>query len=80
MASMDDRSQIRVSTDERTQVHSARSTLVVTHPITSRAWRNLTLVNESLNSRHRKPYKLAIGKDDIIIKAIKCASFQGVLY
>jgi len=32
---MDDRSQIKVHTDERTQVHSAQSSLVVTHPSTN---------------------------------------------
>jgi len=29
---IDGRSQIKVHTDERTQVHSARSSLLVTHP------------------------------------------------
>ena len=34
---MDGRSQIKVHTDERTQVHSAQSSLAVTHPGTNRA-------------------------------------------
>jgi len=38
--------QIKVHTDERTQVYSARSSLVVTHPSTNRAWRYLTSVTE----------------------------------
>jgi len=36
-AIIDGRSQIKVHTDERTQVHSAQSSLVVTHPSTNRA-------------------------------------------
>jgi len=32
---VDGRSQIKVHTDERTQVHSARSLLMVTHPSTN---------------------------------------------
>jgi len=32
---IDDRSQIQGHTDERTQVHGARSSLVVTHPSTN---------------------------------------------
>jgi len=38
---------IKVHTDERTQVHSARSSLVVTHPSTNRGWSCLTSVNVS---------------------------------
>jgi len=38
---MDVRSHIKVHTDERTQVHSAQSSLVVTHPSTNRARRYL---------------------------------------
>jgi len=40
--------------------HSARSSLVVTHPSIDRGRRNLTLVNESLSysiGRHREPYE-----------------------
>ena len=44
---MDGRSQIKVHTNERTQVHSAQSFLVVTHPGTNRARRLLTSVTES---------------------------------
>ena len=44
---LDGRSQIRVHTDERTQVHSAQSSLAVTHPGTNRARRSLTSVTES---------------------------------
>jgi len=36
---MDGRSQIKVHTDERTQVHSAQSSLAVTHPSTNQARR-----------------------------------------
>jgi len=43
---MDGRSQIKVHTDERTQVHSAKSSLAVTHPSTNRARRYLTSVTE----------------------------------
>jgi len=42
---LDGRSQIKVHTDERTQVHSARSFLTVTHPSTNRGRRCLTSVN-----------------------------------
>jgi len=41
------RSQIKVHTDERTQVHNAQSSLAVTHPSTNRARRYLTSVTES---------------------------------
>jgi len=51
---MDDRSQINVHTDERTQVHSAQSSLVVTHPSYNRARRYLTSVTES-PSKHWSP-------------------------
>jgi len=37
---IDGRSQIKVHTDERTQVHSARSSLTVTHPSSNRGRRN----------------------------------------
>jgi len=50
---MDGRSQIKVHTDERTQVHSAQSSLVVTHPSTNRAGRYLTSVTESPSSTPR---------------------------
>jgi len=39
---IDGRSQIKVHTDERTQVHNARSSLTVTHPSTNRGRRCLT--------------------------------------
>jgi len=39
---IDGRSQIKVHTDERTQVHGAQSSLAVTHPITNRARRYFT--------------------------------------
>jgi len=42
----DGRSQIKVHTDRRTQVHSAQSSLVVTHPTTNQARRYLTTVTE----------------------------------
>jgi len=46
---IDGRSQIKVHTDERTQVHSARSSLTATHPSTNRGRRCLTSVNVSLS-------------------------------
>jgi len=42
-------SQIKVHTDERTQVHSTWSSLMVTHPCTNRGWRCLTSVNVPLS-------------------------------
>jgi len=48
---MDGRSQIKVHTDEQTQVHNAQSSLAVTHPITNRARRYLTSVTKS-TSKH----------------------------
>jgi len=36
---MDGRSQIKVHTDERTQVHAVQSSLVVTHPSTNQGRR-----------------------------------------
>jgi hypothetical protein len=39
----------RVHTDERTQVHSARPSLAVTHPSTNRGRRALTSVNETVS-------------------------------
>jgi len=44
---MDGRSQIEVHTDERTQVHSAQSSLEVTHSSINRARRYLTSVTKS---------------------------------
>jgi hypothetical protein len=44
---LDGRSHIKVHTDERTQVHSAQSSLAVTHPGATRARRSLTSVTES---------------------------------
>jgi len=44
---IDGRSQIMVRTDEQTQVRSAQSSLMVTHPSTNRARRYLTSVTES---------------------------------
>ena len=52
---MDGRSQIKVHIDERTQVHSAQSSLAVIHPGTNRARRNLTSVTES-PSKHWSPW------------------------
>jgi len=43
---MDGRSQIKVHANEQTQVHSAQSSLVVTHLSTNRARRYLTSVTE----------------------------------
>jgi len=43
------RSQIKVHTDKRTQVHSTRSSLTVTHPSTNRGQRCLTSVNVPLS-------------------------------
>jgi len=51
---MDGRSQIKVHTDERTQVHSAQSSLAVTHSSTNRTRRYLTSVTES-PSKHWLP-------------------------
>jgi len=42
---IDDRSKVNVHTDEPTQVHSAQSSLTVTHPRTNRGRRCLTSVN-----------------------------------
>ena len=53
-------SQIKVHTDERTQVHSAQSSLAVTHPGTNRARRSLTSVTESL-TEHWSPLRTDIG-------------------
>jgi len=47
-ANIDGRSQIKVHTDERTQVHSAQSSLTVTHPSTNRGRRCITSVNVPL--------------------------------
>jgi len=46
---VDGRSQIKVHTDERTQVQSAWSSLTVTHPSTNRGRRCLTSVNVPLS-------------------------------
>jgi len=46
---IDGRSYIKVHTDERTQVHSAWSSLMVTHPNTNRGRRCSTSVNEPLS-------------------------------
>jgi len=46
---IDGRSKIQVHTDERTQVHGARSSLVVTDSSTNRSRRALTSVNVPLS-------------------------------
>ena len=46
-AILDGRSQIKVHTDKRTQVHIAQFSLGVTHPSINRDRRDLTTVNES---------------------------------
>jgi len=51
---MDGWSQIKVHTDERTQVHSAQSFLAVIHPSTNWSQRYLPSVNES-PSKHWSP-------------------------
>jgi hypothetical protein len=51
---LDGRSQIKVHTDERTQIHSAQSSLMVTYPGTNRARRYSTSVTKSL-SKHWSP-------------------------
>jgi len=51
---MDGRSEIKVHTDERTQVHSAQTSLVVTHRSTNWARRYLTSLTES-PSKHCSP-------------------------
>jgi len=56
---MDGRSRIKVHTHERTQVHSARSFLAVTHPSTNRARRYLTSVTES-PSKHWSPPRTSV--------------------
>jgi len=43
------RSQIKANTNEWTQVHSAWSSLMVTHPSTNRSRRSLTSINEPLS-------------------------------
>jgi len=45
---IDNRSQIKVHIDERTQIHKAWSSLMVTHPSTNRGRRCLTSVNVPL--------------------------------
>ena len=50
----ENRSQIKVHTDERTQVLGVRSSLMVTHPSTGRGRRALISVNES-PSKQRSP-------------------------
>jgi len=37
--------QIKVHTDEQTQVHSPQSSLTVNHPRTNHAWRHLTSIS-----------------------------------
>jgi len=54
---MNGRLQIKVHTDERTQVHSARSSLAVTHLRTNRVRRYLTSVTE-LPSKYWSPTRL----------------------
>jgi len=51
---MDGQSQIKVHTDEQTQVHRAQSSLAVTHPSTNLARHYLTSVTES-PSKHWSP-------------------------
>jgi len=54
---INDRSQIKVHTDEQTQDHSARSSLTVTHPSTNRGRRWLPSVTcHWAIIRHSKPF------------------------
>jgi len=46
----DGRSHIKVLTDERTQIHSAQSSHMVTHPSTNRARRYLTFVTKQVSA------------------------------
>jgi len=54
---VDGRSQIKVHTDERTQVHSVQSSMAVTHPSTNRTRRYLTSVtiHPASTGRHCGP-------------------------
>jgi len=64
---MDGRSQIKVHTDERTQVHIAQSSLAVTHPSTNRA-----SVTESLSyGRHSEP--LCKSESIVRIQSVQCS-------
>jgi len=58
---IDGRSQIKVHTDERTQVHSAQPSQAVTHPGTNRARRYLTSVIESPSKHWSPPRTSEIG-------------------
>jgi len=50
---INDRSHIQVHTDERIQVHSARSSMAVTHPSTNRGRGALPSVDVPFNSLGR---------------------------
>jgi len=66
MTAIDGRSQIKVHTDERTHVHTAHSTLVITHPSTNRGSRALTSVNVLRSNslgRHPKHRYITIVKE-----------------
>jgi len=56
---IDGRTQIKVYTDELTQVHSAQSSLVVTQPSTNQAHRYLTSVtsHRATIDRHCGPQR-----------------------
>jgi len=67
---MDGRSQIKVHADEWTQVHSAQSSLVVTHPSTNRARQYLSTVTES-PCKHWSPTRtLANSFTAVLLKGI----------
>jgi hypothetical protein len=70
---LDGRSQIKVHTDERTQVHSAQSSLAVTHPGTNRAGLDVAQLqwpsHRASVGRHCGP--LSVRGKDVILQQYK---------
>jgi len=66
---MDDRSHIKVHTDERTQVYSAQSSLAVTHSSIDRVRRYLTAVTESPSKHWSPPRTSPYKMSDVILEA-----------
>jgi len=72
-AIMDGRSQIKVHTDEQTQVHRARSSLTVIRTSTNRCRRCLTSVKVPLSyrlGRHRKINKIKVRRRRSMIRVL----------
>jgi len=74
----DCRSPIKVHADERTRVHSAQSSLVVTHPSTNRARRYLTSVTESKGASYISARRDVLNGTNLSLLYLLCSELLQV--